>query len=188
MTALSLVRSKTFGALAVAAMFSTSAHAQIISTIAGNPDISGKAATAVSIYEPATVALDASGNIYFTTGNFTSQVYKINTAGTLVLVAGSGNYGYSGDGGAATSAALSNPVGVAVDQNGNVFIADADVSVIREVNASTGNISTVAGTSAAGYSGDGHSATSAQAELSLRRGRGRFGQSLHRGHRQQRYS
>ena len=90
----------------------------------------------------------------------------MDTTGTLTVVAGNGTHGYSGDGGPATSAALGifGPEGVAVDGSGNIFIADTDNSVIREVVASTGNIQTVAGnaTLGAGYSGDGGPATSAQ--------------------------
>jgi sugar lactone lactonase YvrE/P pilus assembly chaperone PapD len=153
---------KTLCALALAAVVTISAHAQIISTLVGNPDITGKIATAVSIYEPTTVAVDATGNVYFATGNFTSQVYEISTAGTLGLVAGNGAYGYSGDGAGATSAKLSNPAGVAVDRFGTVYIADADASVIRKVDFSTGFISTVAGTGTPGYSGDGHAASTAK--------------------------
>ena len=77
-------------------------------------------------------------------------------------MAGNGTNGYAGDGGPATSAALNGPEGVFVDSSGNIFIADTQNSVIREVIASNGNIITVAGTGVAGYSGDGALATSAQ--------------------------
>lgn len=70
---------------------------------------------------------------------------------------------YAGDGGPATQARLNNPAGVAVDGTGDVFIADTANNVIREVDAATGVITTVAGfTSTAGDSGDGGSATQAR--------------------------
>jgi hypothetical protein len=79
----------------------------------------------------------------------------------ISTVAGTGSYGYSGDGGLATSAALYGPYCVAVDALGNIYIADMDNDRIRMVTKSTGIISTVAGTGSSGYSGDGGQATSA---------------------------
>jgi len=107
------------------------------------------------------IALDKAGNLYIA-DSYSSQIFKVSTTGTLTLVAGNGTMGYSGDGGAATSAALNRPEGIFVDGSGNIFIADTDNSVIREV--SNGQIQTVAGNFAAGpgYSGDGAAATSAQ--------------------------
>ncbi|MGO9087873.1 MAG: hypothetical protein ACLP6G_16360 [Terriglobales bacterium] len=113
-----------------------------------------------SIGYAASVALDGSGNTYIA-DSFSSQIFKVS-GGTLTVVAGNGTLGYSGDGGLATSAALNGPKGVFVDGSGNIFIADTDNSVIREVVAGTGNIQTVAGNGTAGYSGDGNPATGAQ--------------------------
>ncbi|ETR68967.1 MAG: hypothetical protein OMM_10009, partial [Candidatus Magnetoglobus multicellularis str. Araruama] len=76
--------------------------------------------------------------------------------------AGTGTPGSSGDGGLATSAQLNNPVGVAVDSSGNLYISGMSSSKIRKVDKVTGIISTVAGTGSTGYSGDGGPATSAQ--------------------------
>ncbi|MBS4098897.1 MAG: fibronectin type III domain-containing protein [Sulfuricella sp.] len=81
--------------------------------------------------------------------------------GTITTVAGNGTTGYSGDGGAAKSAALHNPQGVALDQSGNLYIADTYGHRIRKVSAATGVISTLAGTGINGYSGDGGAAASA---------------------------
>ena len=78
------------------------------------------------------------------------RVFKVSSSGTLTVVAGNGFPGYSGDGGPATQAQLYNPQGVAVDHAGNVFIADESNCAVREVNAGTGNITTVAGVEAAG--------------------------------------
>lgn len=81
--------------------------------------------------------------------------------GDTSLVAGSGNMGYSGDGGPATQASLDFPGGVATDAQGNVYIADRSSNVIRKVSPA-GIITTVAGTGTPGYSGDGHAATRAE--------------------------
>jgi trimeric autotransporter adhesin len=88
--------------------------------------------------------------------------------GVISTVAGTGSYGYSGDGGIATSAALTYPLGVAIDASGNIYIADTYNNRIRMVTKSTGIISTVAGTGSSSYRGDGGIATSA--ELSSPRG------------------
>ncbi len=140
----------------------TNAQTYYISTIAGNgtQGYSGDGGPATSAELTASqVALDASGNVYFADDN---QIRKI-TAGTGIIttIAGNGTTGYSGDGGPATSAALFEPAGVAVDDSGNVYIADYENQRIRKVTASTGIITTIAGTGTAGYSGDGGATTSA---------------------------
>ncbi len=113
-----------------------------------------------SIGYSGSIAFDGQGNAYIA-DSFSSQVFKISN-GTLTVFAGNGTYGYSGDGGHATSAQLASggPNDVFVDGNGNVFIADRLNSVIREVTTD-GIIHTVAGNGTPGYSGDGGSATSA---------------------------
>lgn len=80
----------------------------------------------------------------------------------ITTVAGNGIPGYSGDGGAATSASLNYPSGVALDTAGNLYIADGDNNRIRKVTAATGIITTIAGTGIQGYSGDGGDATLAE--------------------------
>jgi hypothetical protein len=114
-----------------------------------------------SIGYAGSVARDAGGNIYIA-DSYSSHIFKVDTSGNLTVVAGNGTLGYSGDGGPATSAALNRPEGVFVDGSGNIFIADTDNSVIREVLAASGNIQTVAGNGNAGYGGDGAAATSAE--------------------------
>jgi hypothetical protein len=79
----------------------------------------------------------------------------------ITTIAGTGTFSYSGDNGAATSAALNDPYGVAVDTSGNVYIADTYNHRIRKVTVSTGIITTIAGTGSATFSGDGGAATSA---------------------------
>ncbi len=134
----------------------------IISTIAGNGTAGfsgdGGAATSAALQDPQGVAVDSAGNVYF--GDTTNQrVRKVTPDGIISTVAGNGIRGYSGDGGAATSAQLDYPFGVAVDSAGNLFITS--VTAIRRVTPG-GIISTVAGNGTLGYSGDGGPATSAQ--------------------------
>ena len=143
------------------------AHAQIISTIAGNGTYgytgNGGQATAAELIAPEAGALDAAGNFYFVDDDGTNaHIRKITTAGIISLVAGNGTEGYSGDGGQATAAALRNPWKVALDLTGNVYIADASNSRIRKVIISTGIISTYAGNGTSGYTGDGGQATAAE--------------------------
>jgi trimeric autotransporter adhesin len=140
-----------------------------IDTIAGGGP-NGLPALKTSTGYPESVAFDSAGNLYIA-NSYASQVLEVSTAGTVTVVAGNGTAGYSGDGGPATSAALGadGPQGIFVDGSGDIFIADTENSVIREVVASTGDIQTVAGTSydAAGggsacqSSGDGGPALSA---------------------------
>lgn len=124
-------------------------------------------ATTAPVYTPTNVAVDSSGNVYFSSqgSNYQHRVWKVTkSTGILTIVAGTYYYGYSGDGGLATNAQLYSPAGIAVDHSGNVFIADYNNCLVREVNAGTGIITTVAGISpvlACGSAGDGGPATSA---------------------------
>jgi uncharacterized protein (TIGR03437 family) len=105
------------------------------------------------------VAVDAVGNVYFAdTANH--RVRKVATSGVITTVAGTGAAGVSGDGGLAINALLGNPVAVATDSVGNVYIADGSARV-RKLFVS-GIINTIAGNGARGYSGDGGSATNAR--------------------------
>jgi hypothetical protein len=117
-------------------------------------------ATSATLNLPQGIALDAAGNLFIAdTAN--NCIRKISS-GIITTVAGTGTAGYTGDGAAATSATLTLPQGIAVDTAGNLFIADTGNHCIRKVDASTGVITTVAGTGTAGYSGDGGAATAAQ--------------------------
>src|ERR1700752_4204587 len=130
-----------------------------ISSIAGGGP-NNLSALKSSIGFPQAVAFDSAGNAYIANAYVPSQIFKVSTTGTLTLIAGNGTMGYAGDGGPATAAALNQPEGIFVDAHGNVFIADTNNSVIREVVASTGIIQTVAGNGTSGYSGDGGPAPS----------------------------
>jgi uncharacterized protein (TIGR03437 family) len=120
----------------------------------------GGAATGAQLNGPQGLAVDASGNL-FIADTLNAKVRKVSTSGVITTVAGSGTPGFGGDGGAAASAQLNLPVGVAVDAAGNVYIADFGNSLVRKVSAS-GAISTVAGNRSFGYSGDGGPAVNAQ--------------------------
>ena len=145
-----------------------SAATGFITTVAGNGTAGysgdGGAAISATLNLPWGVAVDTLGNIYI--ADYGNNVIREVTAGIISTVAGNGtSFGYSGNGGAATSATLWNPSGVAVDIDGNIYIADTQNNAIRKVTVSTGKISTVAGKDVQGYSGDGGDAT--KAELSL---------------------
>jgi sugar lactone lactonase YvrE len=141
-------------------------QAQIISTVAGTgtPGFTGDggAATSARLFLPVDVAIDGSGNLFI--ADVTNNRIRKVTAGTGIIstFAGTGTPGFTGDGGAATSARLFSPVAVAVDGSGNVYIADQINQRIRKVTAASGIISTVAGTGIIGFSGDGGAATSAR--------------------------
>ncbi len=139
-------------------------RAQIITTVAGNGTLGysgdGGQATAASIEDPWYVICDKKGNIYFSEVSF-HIVRKVDKAGVITTFAGNGTYGHSGDGGPATDAQLFDPIGIARDAIGNMYIAEEGSSCIRKVDTN-GIISTVAGTATPGYNGDGIVATTAQ--------------------------
>jgi sugar lactone lactonase YvrE len=87
-------------------------------------------------------------------------VRKIAESGIITTIAGNGTPGFSGDGGAAISAQLQYPIGIALDPSGNLYVADAGNNRVRKVSA-TGTISTLAGNGAAAFSGDGGAAIQA---------------------------
>ena len=119
----------------------------------------GIVTTLASVSGPDYMCIDTSGSLYVTTG---SIIIKINTtSGATTTFAGTGTAGYSGDGGPATAAQVHSPTGICVDMAGNIYFADNGNARIRKITASTGTISTIAGTGTAGYSGDGGPATAA---------------------------
>jgi sugar lactone lactonase YvrE len=117
-------------------------------------------ATAAQLGHPHGVAVDSAGNLYIADLS-NNRVRKVAPNGTITTVAGTGTPGDSGDGGPATSAQLNNPSGVAVDSDGNLYIADYRSHRVRKVEPG-GTITTVAGTGTSGYGGDGGPATAAQ--------------------------
>ena len=137
--------------------------AGIITTIAGSYTIGytgdGGPATAATFTDVSGIAVDKLGNIYVADdGNGT--IRKIDTAGMISTVAGTGTPGFSGDHGLATAAQLNHPYDVAVDNFGNIYVSDQHNNCIRKIDG-TGIITTLTDT-AAGFSGDGGPASSAQ--------------------------
>jgi len=147
--------------------------AGILTVVAGNGTIGysgdGGLATSAQLSGPQGLSVDGSGNLFIADKGNSVIREVVASTGDIQTVAGNfaAGAGYSGDGGLATSAQLSDPYGVFVDATGNIFIADTNNSVIREVLAGSGNIQTVAGNFSAGggYSGDGGVPTSAQLDL-----------------------
>ncbi len=137
----------------------------IISTVAGIGGSSGFSgdgtpATGALLNGPEGVFMDASGNLYISDA-FNQRIRKVSASGIISTFAGNGTPGFSSDGIPATNSELNYPFGVVGDASGNIYIADQVSNRIRKVNTS-GIISTIAGTGATGYFGDGGAATSAQ--------------------------
>lgn len=135
-----------------------------IETIAGTGRFGregdGGPAASATLTAMSGVATDQNGNLYIA-DTWADRIRKIDSHGTISTVAGTGEEGRSGDGGSATEARLNRPHGVAIDDSGNIYIADTENHLVRRVDAS-GTITTFAGTGDAGYSGDGGAATDAQ--------------------------
>jgi hypothetical protein len=145
----------------------------VIHRVAGNgtegSHLALGSATSSELDQPQAVAVTPNGDLIIAdTGN--NRVLVVTPSGKIGVVAGDGIPGYKGDGHLGAFAELSQPAGVAVDGQGNVYIADSSNNVVRRVDARTGIITTVAGDYAAdqandgqgGYTGDGGPATSAE--------------------------
>ncbi len=135
-------------------------NAQTITTVAGCGIGDDSLATKAEVYGPMKVAFDNAGNTYIADGN-DNRIRKVSAAGIITTFAGTGYYGYYGDGGPATAAGFEDIFSLACDKNGNLLIADPGASVIRKVDAASGIISTFAGTGTAGFNGDGIAASTA---------------------------
>ncbi|MFZ0981061.1 MAG: choice-of-anchor D domain-containing protein, partial [Candidatus Acidiferrales bacterium] len=150
-----------------AALWTPAQAPNTINTIAGggtNPT----SPTAAYLGFPSAVVRDASNNVYIATPGL-EVVYKVSAGGQLSIYAGTGIAGFSGDGGPANTAQLNFPLGLALDSTGDLYIADSLNNRIRRVDASTGVITTYAGSGDqyngtgffGGYGGDGGPAASA---------------------------
>lgn len=134
--------------------------AGVITTVAGTGAAGfsgdGAQATSAQLDTPTAVAVSASGTLYIAdTLNF--RIRSV-VSGVISTVAGTGEQGYSGDGGPATLAQLDAPMGLAVDTAGNLYIADTHNNRVREVAAATNLITTLAGTGDFAFNGDGANA------------------------------
>jgi uncharacterized protein (TIGR03437 family) len=146
------------------------AATDIVTTIAGNGTFGfsgdGNSGDGAQLADPHDVVVDAAGNVYIA-DTLNSRVRMVNAAGTISTYAGNGTRGYTGDNGPASNAELTFPSGLALDQAGNLYIADYGNATVRRVDKN-GNITTVAGVGYAVFGeapGDGGLATSAYLEL-----------------------
>lgn len=159
------------------------AQTGVITTVAGNgqnawsghgngavctPYTAGLPAMETSICYPVWIAVDSAKNLYITTNTY--RIVKVGASTHIVTtVAGTGRLGYSGDGGLAVNATMSEAGGLAVDKSGNVYFADGNNCAVRKVTASTGKISSLVGKPVTPYSGQcglsGDGGPSTQAEV-----------------------
>jgi trimeric autotransporter adhesin len=136
----------------------------VISTVAGSGRPAGSAEglppTSTALDAPEGVLVDPSGALWI--GEYYGdRIRKLTPGGAILTVAGNGTAGFNGDSRPATTAQLQAPSQTALDSAANLYIADSGNNRIRKVTAS-GTITTFAGTGAAGFSGDGGQASSAQ--------------------------
>ncbi|MBS1587011.1 MAG: T9SS type A sorting domain-containing protein [Bacteroidetes bacterium] len=140
----------------------------IITTIAGIGTIgySGDNGLAINaqLYHPSSVVVDAADVIYIADWE-NNRIRTINDSGIITTIAGNGGVSYNGDGIPATSAELAAPYSIVLDQQNDIYIADAGNSRIRKISSSNGLISTTAGTGVHGFSGDNGPADSAEIYL-----------------------
>ena len=147
-------------------LIANAAYAQnTVSTVAGSAPPNHVSPTSAIIEGPQAVVRDTSGNLYVVNDN--GVIYKV-TAGTTApsstsIYAGNNTAGFSPNGSLATAALFYEPLGAALDVNGNLYFSDQNNCVVREIVASSGVINTVAGVAGkCGYNGDGIAATSAR--------------------------
>lgn len=139
-----------------------------LSTIAGTGQAGdhgdGGPATSAELDGPQSIAIDSAGDVFIADSQ-NNRVQEVTAGGTIATIVGTGQSGYSGDGGPANQAKLDDPTGVAIGFDGAIFIADSGNNVVREVTRDpvTGAylIATFAGTGDAGYNGEGGQANSA---------------------------
>src|ERR1035438_7046200 len=125
--------------------------------IGGAPN--GLPGPSATLNTPSAIATDAKGNAFVALKN-AHQVVRIDSAGRVFAVAGNGISGNTGDGGPATLASLSTPLGLALDPAGNLYIVDATANKVRRVGTD-GTITTVAGNGLQAFRGDGGLAVNA---------------------------
>jgi Abnormal spindle-like microcephaly-assoc'd, ASPM-SPD-2-Hydin/Galactose oxidase, central domain/NHL repeat len=148
----------------IAGLAASSQAQNTISTVAGGNPLNGTNPTATGIEGPYGIVRDGSGNLFVLTDQ--GIIYKVTPGttapSTMSIYSGSITAGYTGDGGPASAALLNQPFMGALDASGNLYFSDAGNCVVREINAKTQIITTVAGNGVCGYSGDGGAAKSAE--------------------------
>lgn len=137
----------------------------IITTVAGNGSAGysgdGNLAINASFSFPTSICVDPLGNLYISdVGN--NRIRKVNTSGIVTTIAGTGAAGYSGDGGAASSAKINGATGLFFSNSGYILFADKNNNRVRKILLPSGIISTIAGNGTAGFSGDNGSQLAAQ--------------------------
>ncbi len=134
----------------------------VISIIAGggSSGANGVPATTAALGGPFNIGIDVGNNLYISE-HYSDRIRKINPAGIITTIAGTGSSGYTGDGGPATDAKIRRPWGVAADAAGNVYFADGDNNRVRKIDPA-GIVTTIAGNGNIGFSGDGGPATNAK--------------------------
>lgn len=135
-----------------------------ITTVAGTGEVGfdgdGAPATDARLRVPLSVAVDGTGTLYIA-DTYNHRIRRVSPDGIISTIAGTGALGFGGDGGPGTEASLAYPTGIAVADDGALYIADTRNHRIRKL-AADGTITTVAGTGAAGFNGDGGPATLAR--------------------------
>jgi hypothetical protein len=138
----------------------------IIQTVLGNGHEGwggdGGPALQAACQTPYMCAFDTQGNMFVCMGRH-HRIRRLHaTTGIITLVAGTGESGYSGDGGPALRATFNMPYALTVDTNGDIYVAERGNPIVRTIDGTTGCITTLAGTGEHGYSGDGGPATKAR--------------------------
>jgi len=146
-------------------LLASNTRAASLTTVAGNGtkgfDGDGGPATAAKLADPGGICTGPDGALYICdTANH--RIRKVASDGKISTLAGTGEKGFSGDGGPATAAKLSEPYEVRLDRAGNIFWVERLSHSVRKLDLKSGNISTIAGTGTGGFSGDGGPATKAQ--------------------------
>ena len=157
---------RTLSAVILVACLVEPARAGVITTVAGTGKQGyagdGGKATAALLNQPVHCDLDGKGHLYVAeAGNHCVRKIDLKT-GVITTVAGTGQKGYSGDGGPATKATLNEPYAVAATDNGDLYVVDRLNAVVRRVDGDSAVITTVAGTGQKGFAGDGGPAVKAR--------------------------
>ncbi len=135
---------------------------KVVLVAGGGTAVSGQPATACKLNTPFGVDFDRAGNLFIVEMVGGERVLKVDSSGLLTVLAGTGEKGFSGDGGPALQAQFNGMHNLAIAPNGDVYLADTWNSRVRKIDTKTGLISTVVGTGQKGFSGDGGAAAHAQ--------------------------